>query len=449
MMKIDQLKNARQVAVYALDRVLSSGAYSNISLNQVLSETSLSNEDRGLATNIFYGVLQHKLTLEYWLEPFVKDKKLDSWVRTLLLTAIFQMQYLDRVPTFAIVNESIQVAKDFGHTGIRKLVTAILHRITETELTDFSQIDDETKRLSLQNSVPTWLIQELMAQYGHEQTINIIESINQPANHSIRLNTKLTNTEKVTTELSNLGLEVTDSKVAANALVTNHPIMETKLFQNGEITVQDESAMLAVQNMSFDSADTVLDACGAPGGKTTQIAEQLDHDRGGEVYSLDIHKNKIRLIEKNAERMRVQDEVNAILLDARKVSARFADLTFDSILVDAPCTGIGLMRRKPEIRYDKQLSDSLNLQQIQLAILNAVAPKLKKDGIMTYSTCTILKQENEQVVEKFLAANPDFELQRTNTALDLKADRQTETITILPSDYGSDGFFVASLKKKM
>lgn len=205
--------------------------------------------------------------------------------------------------------------------------------------------------------------------------------------------------------------------------------------------------MLAVDSMAVQPGDRVLDACAAPGGKTVQIAERLDPTAGGQVDALDIHQHKARLIQKNARRMQVDDRVVAHTLDARRVDEEFADESFDKILVDAPYSGIGLLRRKPEIRYTKELTDSQNLHQIQGSILNAVAPKVKKGGIITYSTCTILQQENEQTVQEFLAARSDFRLLTTKTSRNLKDDRASATLTILPSDYGSDGFFISSLQR--
>ncbi|WP_461239402.1 16S rRNA (cytosine(967)-C(5))-methyltransferase RsmB [Paucilactobacillus sp. N302-9] len=449
MVTTKQLKTARQVAVYALDQVLRSKAYSNISLNQVLQDVQLPDNDRRLATTIFYGVLQHKITLQYWLAPFIKDKKIDSWVNTLLLTAIYQIQYLDKVPTFAVVNESINVAKVFGHTGVRKFVTAILHRLTEQPLSDLSEIKDQNERLSIQYSVPLWLINKISTQYGETSMLAIVQSINEPANRSVRWNKKTTTQTEVIEKLKQQEIQAIPSQVSAGGLVVDQPLISNPLFNNGDITIQDESAMLAVENMQLRSTDHVLDACSAPGGKTVQIAEQLNSDEGGKVVALDIHEHKLKLVARNAKRMHVDAAVTTTKLDARKIQERFADESFDAILVDAPCSGIGLIRRKPEIRYDKTQEDSLNLQKIQLAILQAVAPKIKKGGIITYSTCTILQEENEQVVDQFLQLHQEFELQKTKTALAVKQDRQEKTLTILPSDFGSDGFFVASLVKKM
>lgn len=450
MTNSSQKKTARYLALESLEKVLTSGAYSNLQLNQVIEKNNLADNDRRLLTNLVYGVIQHRLTLEYWLEPFTKGKKIDDWVKALLMMAIYQYHYLDKVPDWAVTDESIKLAKQRGHEGIRKFVTAILHRILREGLADFNQIASETTRASIEYSVPEWLITELINQYGTEKMIEIVQSLNQPANQSLRINTRLTDKEEVSRQLYEADLDFRDSQVAENALVLEHGVIaNTEAFKNGEITIQDESAMLAVENMHLQPSFRVLDACAAPGGKTVQIAAVLDAEAGGQVTALDIHQHKIKLIESNAKRLAVNDVVKAIDLDARKVDEKFTDESFDAILIDAPCSGFGLIRRKPEIRYEKQLSDSYNLQKIQLEILAAVAPKIKKNGIITYSTCTILRQENDDVVNQFLANHPEFTLERTQTNLNLKDDRQSDTLTILPSDYGSDGFFVSSLRRTM
>ncbi|QER67356.1 16S rRNA (cytosine(967)-C(5))-methyltransferase RsmB [Paucilactobacillus nenjiangensis] len=450
MTNSSQKKTARYLALESLEKVLTSGAYSNLQLNQVIEKNNLADNDRRLLTNLVYGVIQHRLTLEYWLEPFTKGKKIDDWVKALLMMAIYQYHYLDKVPDWAVTDESIKLAKQRGHEGIRKFVTAILHRILREGLTDFNQIASETTRASIEYSVPEWLITELINQYGTEKMIEIVQSLNQPANQSLRINTRLTDKEEVSRQLYEADLDFRDSQVAENALVLEHGVIaNTEAFKNGEITIQDESSMLAVENMHLQPSFRVLDACAAPGGKTVQIAAELDADAGGKVTALDIHQHKIKLIESNAKRLAVNDVVKAIDLDARKVDEKFTDESFDAILIDAPCSGFGLIRRKPEIRYEKRLSDSYNLQKIQLEILAAVAPKIKKNGIITYSTCTILRQENDDVVNQFLANHPEFTLERTQTNLNLKDDRQSDTLTILPSDYGSDGFFVSSLRRTM
>lgn len=439
---------AREVALTALDRVRRRGAYSNLQLNQLLSKHQLNDNDRRLATRIVYGTLQRQLTLEYWLQPFVKGKKLDSWVETLLLTALYQYHYLERVPDWAVTDETIEIAKRWGNPGIRKFVTGVLHAVLRHGFPRLDQLQDESTRLSVQFSVPRWLVDELVSQYGQSQATRVLQSVNDPARLVVRVNTAVTDLATVESQLRAAGIEFQKSRVAPNALViTKGELLGSSFFSTGQVTVQDESAMLAVDSMNVQPGDRVLDACAAPGGKTVQIAERLDPATGGRVDALDIHEHKTKLIQKNASRMHVADRVVTHPLDARRVADEFADETFDKILVDAPCSGIGLLRRKPEIRYTKSLADSQKLHKIQGSILNAVAPKVKKGGIITYSTCTILQQENEQTVQEFLAAHSDFRLLTTKTSRNLKDDRASATLTILPADYGSDGFFISNLQR--
>lgn len=440
------MSKAREVALTTLEKVLKQGAYSNLQLNQTLTKTSLSDADNRLVTNLVYGVLQHKLTLEYWLAPFIAQKKVTPWVKTLLLMTLYQYQYLARVPDFAATNEAIEIAKRRGNPGIRKFVTGVLHAILRQGVQDIAAIQDPVQRLSIQASLPTWLIEDLLAAYGEATTTAICATINEPAHQSLRVNTAVTTMAAVVAELTAAGLEVTPSPIVPNALIlTRGNVATTDAFQAGRITIQDESAMLAVDSMPLKPTDQVLDACAAPGGKTVQIAESVPD---GQVTALDIHAHKIKLIERNATRMQVADRVTAQQLDARQVNEVFADGQFDQILVDAPCSGFGLLRRKPEIRYDKTQADSERLHEIQTAILNQVAAKVKPGGYLTYSTCTILPTENDATVQAFLAQHPEFELVPTTTTQAVKAERETATLTILPNEFNSDGFFISTMRKR-
>ncbi|WP_318766295.1 16S rRNA (cytosine(967)-C(5))-methyltransferase RsmB [Lactiplantibacillus carotarum] len=439
----------RWLAVATLAKI-KNGAYSNLQLNQIINDHHMDRRDINLLTNMVYGVIQHRLTLEYWLKPFVRHpNQIDPWVRELLLSAVYQWQYLDKIPQRAVFNETIEIAKVKGHPGIRRFVTGVLHQMDRSGLPSFDAIADPDERLSVTYSMPVWLINELRNQLGADKMVSILASLNQPAKQSLRVNPAVSDLDDVRTALENDELTVEASEVSPLGLiVTEGQAINTEAMRYGMFTIQDESAQLAAPTLEVQPGDRVLDACAAPGGKTTQIAASLDADQGGQVVALDIHRNKVQLIGQNAARMHVADRVAATELDARKVGTEFGDESFDKILVDAPCSGLGLIRRKPEIRYEKQLSDSLNLQRIQLAILAACAPTLKKGGIMTYSTCTILQQENQAVVDQFLADHPDFELQTTPTKQGLKADRATQTLSIYPDDYLSDGFFIACLRKK-
>ncbi|BDI02028.1 16S rRNA (cytosine(967)-C(5))-methyltransferase RsmB [Ligilactobacillus murinus] len=440
-------KTPRYLAVELLEKVEKQGAYSNLALNQTIKQNELSKRDAHLLTNIVYGVIQHKLTLEYYLKPFIKrPNKLQSWVKQLLLTALYQQIYLDNIPKRAIFNETIEIAKVKGHAGVRKFVTGILHAIDRQGLPSLDAITDPIEALSIATSTPQWLVEQLQKEVGVAKTKSILETVNQAPKQTIRVNTKVTTAKALTEQLEAEKLEVTKSSVTPLALQVNTGfIPATEAFKAGQAIVQDESAMLAVESMALKADDQVLDACAAPGGKTTQIAAQLET---GQVTSLDIHKHKVALIEQNALRTHVKAQVRALQLDARKASEEFAKASFDKILVDAPCSGIGLLRRKPEVKYEKKYQDSLDLHQIQVSILDAVAPLLKVGGTLTYSTCTILDSENQQTVSAFLKAHPEFEQLKTKTAFELKADRKELGLTIYPDDYLSDGFYIATLVKR-
>lgn len=444
--QVKNSQNPRLLAVTTLAKI-KNGAYSNLQLNQVIKSHQLKAVDKGLLTTLVYGTIQYRLLLEYWLAPFVKGKKLEPWVKELLLTALFQWHKLDKIPKHAIFNETIEVAKTLGNAGTAKFVTAILHNMDRTGLRDESKIADPIERLSISYSLPVWLVKALLDQVGEDKTKRILASLNEAPAQAVRVNTAKTTVADAKASLIAEGLSVRDSAVAADALVvTGGHVASSKAFVDGLITIQDESAMLPVEALDIDeSVHSVLDAAAAPGGKTTQIAQYLSGD--ATVLALDIHEHKVKLIKANAKRLGLADRVEAKALDARQVPEKL-DQDFDRILVDAPCSGLGLWRRKPEIRYEKSLEDVLHLADLQLSILNATAKRLAPGGRLVYSTCTILNQENDGVIERFLAENPDFTLLKTPTDKKLKDDRVEDVLKIYPDDYETDGFFVATLQRK-
>lgn len=444
-----ELTNPRALSVRVLEKV-QNGAYSNLQLDSMIKQADLSEKNVHLMTTMVYGVIQHRLTLEYWLMPFIKQpQKLESWVRELLYISIFQMQYLDKIPDHAIFDEAINIAKRRGHDGTRKFVTGVLHAIQRQGLPDFEDIKDETKRLSIKTSLPVWLIETLNGQLGWPKTVAIASTINAAPSQSVRVNRELISPTDLIKLLENDGYQVTPSEVTPDALlVSGGHVAGSQAFHDGLLTLQDESAMLMVPSLDVHPGDKVLDAAAAPGGKTAQIATYLEKTQGGHVVALDIHDHKAKLIKENATRLQVADRIETQVLDARKVDEKFKDETFDRILVDAPCSGFGLLRRKPEIRYEKSLKDSYQLQKIQLSILDAVASKLKKGGRLVYGTCTILSTENEDVINEFLAAHNDFKLVPTKTVNNLDVLDAQGMLHVYPDDFGSDGFFIATLVKQ-
>ncbi|WP_127345568.1 16S rRNA (cytosine(967)-C(5))-methyltransferase RsmB [Lactobacillus amylolyticus] len=439
--KLSTTKSARAIALETLIRVLENGSYSNISLNNNLKHSNLSVADQNLATKIVYGTIQYKIYLEYQLHDLIKSKITEKYLKPLLLMSAYQILFLDKVPNRAVLDEANKLAKQFGkkHSSGFRLVNGILRSLTRRGPI-LPDKNDLVNYLSVKESFPRWLVKYFISLWGEARTEKILASYNETAKNSVRLSI-LQDEEKTVAALKQAGYEPTPSKLAANvAILVRGGIASSSLFKQGKLTIQDEAASLVVDAFDFKGNEKVLDACSAPGGKTVQIAEHL---QTGEVTALDIHDKKLRLVQQNTKRMNVADKVKTVAIDARKADDYFSKQQFAKILVDAPCSGLGLLRRKPEIRYTKSKNDLFSLAKIQLAILNHVSCLLENDGELIYSTCTISKEEDEDVIRKFLAAHPDFALQPFKLE---KISSKTGMLKILPDEYGSDGFFIAKLK---
>ena len=432
-----KVETARSLALAVLEDVLVNQAYSNIALNKHLKGSQLSVADKGLVTEIVYGTVARKLTLEWYLSHFIEDRdKLDSWLYILLLLSAYQLRYLDKVPNHAVVNEAVELAKA-RKKGSEKLVNAVLRRILREGWPDIDSIKRKNKRDSIAYSLPVWLVSKLKEEYGEERAQAIFKSLLVRNKASIRV-TDLSRKEEIKAVL-----EATDSPLAATGLVKEQGhFAGHDLFVEGAITIQDESSQLVAPTLDLQGDEQVLDACAAPGGKTAHMASYLT---SGKVTALDLYDHKLDLIKENAERLGVVDRVQTQKLDARKVHEFFGRDSFDKILVDAPCSGIGLLRRKPDIKYNKETADFTSLQEIQLEILGSVCQTLRKGGIITYSTCTIVSEENFQVVEAFLESHPEFE--QVKLEHECKDILKDGCILITPELYGSDGFFISQFRK--
>lgn len=430
-------KSARQVALEVLEEVFDQGAFSNIALNKALNKVQLSQQDKSLATELVYGTVARKLTLEWYLSHLIEDRdKLDSWLYILLLLSLYQMLYLDKIPNHALIHEAVELAKK-RKLGSDKFVNAILRRIEREGVADVETIKRKNKRYSIQYSTPVWLVKALIEEYGEERALAILASLFERNKASIRV-TDLARKE----ELKGL-LQAEDSLLAPSALVKNQDhFAGHELFTSGLITIQDESSQLVAPTLCIEGDERILDACSAPGGKTLHMASYLST---GEIIALDLYEHKLQLIEEAATRLGLADKVQTKKLDAREVYQKFGKDAFDKILVDAPCSGIGLLRRKPDIKYNKENADFLSLQKIQLEILDSVCKSLRKGGIITYSTCTIFSQENSQVVSKFLEKHPNFE--QVNLKHERKDILKDGCILITPELYGSDGFFISQFRR--
>nr|WP_276309141.1 16S rRNA (cytosine(967)-C(5))-methyltransferase RsmB [Vagococcus vulneris] len=443
-------ENPRYAAMELLVKIASNQGYSNLLVNEGIKKHHLSSKDARLMTEIVYGTTSRQLTLAYYLAPFIqKAKKVDLWVKELLLLSIYQMEFLDKIPAYGILNDAVDIAKAKGNPGIGKFVNGVLRTIQRQGVPNTAGISDDIERLSIEISIPRWLTEVLIADIGLEQTRELGESLLQTSRASGRVATRALTREEAVSALSSDEINAELSVVSPVGIVAKKGFLAgSNLFKEGKLTVQDETSMLVAPSMQLRPSDNVLDTCAAPGGKTTHIAEYLDAEQGGKVTALDIHPHKIKLIEENAERLHVSSVIEPRVLDARQAADEFPDESFDRILIDAPCSGLGLLRRKPDIKYSKTIDDFIKLRQIQTEILESVAQKVKKNGIITYSTCTVTTQENEEVIQGFLEAHPDFELIDIKGVAHLTKSYQQLMLKVYPHHYGTDGFFISCLRRK-
>ncbi|HEM3439491.1 16S rRNA (cytosine(967)-C(5))-methyltransferase RsmB [Streptococcus suis] len=436
-MVINKHETARSLALSVLEQVFDQGAYSNIALNKVLESSRLSTQDKGLATELVYGTVSRKITLEWYLAHFIEDReKLDTWVYYLLMLSLYQLVYLDKLPPHAVVNEAVNIAK--RKPGTDKFVNAILRKMSQSTLPNPAEIKRKNKRLSVQYSVPVWLVQTLIAEYGDERAEKIFQSLHDRNKASVRV-TDSQQVERLAEEL-----DAQHSQLSPVGLVKSQGhFAGTDYFKEGLITIQDETSQLVAPTLDIQGDEIILDACAAPGGKTCHMASYLTN---GKILALDLYDHKLTLIEENATRLGLADKIETKRLDASRVHETFGPDTFDKILVDAPCSGIGLIRRKPDIRYNKASMDFDSLKTIQLQILDSVCQSLKIGGIMTYSTCTIIKKENQEVIQEFLLKHPNFEqVTLEHPKKDIMVDG---CLLITPEQYQTDGFFIGQFRRK-
>ncbi|WP_338753947.1 16S rRNA (cytosine(967)-C(5))-methyltransferase RsmB [Bacillus sp. FJAT-52991] len=440
-------KQVREIALDMLESVEKHQSYSNLLLHSAIEKHDLSGRDAALLTEITYGTIQRKMTLDFYLAPFLK-KKIEPWVRQLLRMSIYQMVYLDKVPERAVIHEAVEIAKARGHKGISGLVNGVLRSLQREGLQDVNQIKDEAERISIATSHPLWLVQRWIDQFGAKKTQEMCELNLIAPMQTIRVNRTKADRDEVLHQLQEEGFQVELSPFIPEAIrILKGNIARSEVFEKGLATIQDESSMIVAYALDIERDQFILDSCAAPGGKTTHIAEKLQQT--GNVTALDLHEHKIKLIKENTERLGLEN-VEAKALDSRKAGEMFQKESFDRILVDAPCSGLGVLRRKPDIKYAKKEEDLLALQHVQLAILKAVTPLLKQGGVLVYSTCTVDREENEGTVVKFLASNPEFE----PAALDhlppqIQALTADHMLQVFPQDFGGDGFFISKFRKKV
>ncbi|MDP4144688.1 MAG: 16S rRNA (cytosine(967)-C(5))-methyltransferase RsmB [Bacillota bacterium] len=442
------MKNARKVAVDIVNQVLEKGAYSNIALSNELNKSNLEDKDRGLVTEIVYGTIKYKYTIDKIINYFVAQgiKKIDGYILNLLRISIYQIRYLERIPEFAAVNEAVKIAKKYRSEKSSKFVNGVLRNYLRNKEADFIKSSDEIAKLCFQHSYDPWMVKLFIKQYGRERALEILKGLNETPDVTVRVNNLKGNYEDVLQKLSDLGYEVREGYICPEAIKIEKGknIEKNPLFSEGYFTVQDESAMLVAPAMEIEEEMNIIDLCSAPGGKATHMGELLNNT--GELIACDIHENKISLIKENVERLGLRN-IKYKTLDASKFDENFEN-RFDRVLIDVPCSGIGIIRKKPEIKWSKDNNQLDRIVKIQRDIMDNASRYVKNGGILLYSTCTINKGENETNIDWFLKNHKDYNLEKIfyGPADNLIYNTQG-SVTIIPNKY-MDGFFIAKLRRQ-
>ena len=440
---------ARGAAALVLRMVLDDGAYTNIALNQYLRGSRLSDLDRRLATELVYGTVKALGTLDWYLAQCVTRPldKVAPEILCILRMSAYQLLYMERIPASAACNEAVKLTRSVSHEGSAKFVNGVLRGLLRKqaagELSFPEEGEDDAGYLSLKYYHPRWLVKRWLGPWGREGTERLLAFDNSAAPVCLRVNTLVTTREQLLSSLAEAGAQVRPSEWSADGIVCEklpslHALMAAlpKHFY-----IQDESSMLVAPLLAAAPGMRVLDLCSAPGGKTTHIAQLMQNK--GEIIACDVHEHKLELIAENAKRLDITC-IEPLLNDATVERSEWLG-AFDRVLVDAPCSGMGVLRRRAEARWRKQRKDLKLFPPLQLAILEQAAKYVKEGGRMVYSTCTIEQSENHYLVEEFLAKHPEW--QRV-PFVHPRTGEETVELQLLPQVDEIDGFYICVLERK-
>lgn len=415
------------------------GSYSNIVLNDAFKEFYLTAKEKAFITEIFYGVLRNKNFLDYMIEKNTKVVK-KEWIRNLLRISIYQLTFMSS-DAKGVVWEATEIAKKHG-IAISKFVNGTLRNYLRNKDLEIKKLHDE-KNYEILYSIPQYFCDILEKQYGSENLNQAIISLKKIPYLSVRVNKLKYSEEEFEEFLKEKDIQII-KKVDTVYYVNSGLIINSKEFKEGKIIAQDASSYLAAKNLGVKPNDLVLDICAAPGGKTAVLAEEMENK--GEIIAIDIHQHKKKLIEENMKKLGI-DIVKATVLDARNVNKQ--GRKFDKILVDVPCSGYGVIRKKPEILYTKNRENVEELASLQLEILNSAADILKDGGELIYSTCTIISQENTENVEKFLNERKEFKVKTLNIPENISGDYdKLGGFSINYKEEIMDNFYIIKLVKE-
>lgn len=433
--------DARQAAVATLIAYRREGAWSEAYLKKMIKANDMSQRDAALASIICYGVLQNSILLDFYIDNFSTVKKINPKIRDILRVGVYQILWLDRVPVSAAVNEAVKMARK-DNPKAAGFVNALLRRIAASKSSLPEPIGDKAYRLSVSTSHPQWLVGMFLKIFG-DSAEDILRANNIAPEITARVNTVKGDVQGAIESLTSQGVEACAHEWLPKCVVLKNPgsLEELSAFKSGLITVQDTASQIAAMCVGAKPGMRVLDACAAPGGKSFVLAQEMENK--GEVVSCDIHPHKINILEKGAQRLGL-DCINATLKDASEFDAVF-EKSFDAVLADVPCSGLGIIRKKPDIRY-KDPDELKALPEIQKKILSNVSSYVKPGGVLVYSTCTVIPRENRKVIDAFLAENADFKLE--NFEICGLGECAPGDVTLLPSVHGTDGFYICKLRRE-
>lgn len=444
--------NLRMLAVDSLIEIMEENRHSHLVIGEVLDKYSyIEKQERAFYQRLTFGTIERMIYLDYVIEQFSSKpvKKMRPVVRYILRTGVYQIIYMDSVPDSAACNEAVKIAKKRGFLSLSGFINAILRKVCankdKLKLPDMEREPQEY--LSVINSTPLWIVQMLYEKYGFETTKKVLEQSLETKNVTIRCNRDRIDTEELIQRLEEQGISVNRGNYVSDALIIKNfdSIYDIYGYEEGYFYVQDESSMLAVLAAGIDTKDTIIDVCAAPGGKSLFAAQFANE---GKVISRDLTENKTDIIRENAIRLGTSNILietkDALILDEKYVGKA------DVVLADLPCSGLGIIGKKPDIKYKVTKEQTIELAGLQKEILRVVASYVKPGGVMIFSTCTINPDENEKNV-KWITDNLDFVTESLSGFISeelLESEGENGYVTLLPGIHKCDGFFIARLRRK-
>lgn len=431
-------QSARELAYKSLIKAEEAGSFSNLEINTVLSRATLEKSDSALYTLLYLGVIEKRLFLDYVIKSYsnIPLEKIDIETKTALRLGIYQLFFCDKIPSFSAVDESVSLCPKRS----RGFANGLLRTLVRNNL-KIDMPKEKWQGVSIKASIPMELLDIYRSSYGDEIAEKIATYKENKRENSLRVNTLKTSAEEIMAFLEDKGFTPRLSTIARDIILCSCPISQIKdIIEKGLVFIQDESSRITTQALDAKRGECVLDACACPGGKSFSMA--IDMENTGTLYSCDLHESKLSLITKGARRLGI-DIINVSRQDGKVTREDFVE-KFDKVLCDVPCSGLGVIFKKPEIKY-KDISGIRGLPSVQYDILNNCKKYVKKGGILVYSTCTLAKEENEENIKRFLLENQDF------VPCEFSFENINSTggvYTFLPFVTNTDGFFVAKMKRK-